>query len=454
MLVPGLVLMLLLALYSQGKLWRQASMSHGLDYYQLWFAGAAAKELGLAELYSPASRLALGTASARIATAPEATPRQRLAARWNLQMYGGRVETTSTPFTYATFGLLRSGRYDFDALAFLSVSLLASASAVLVLARWFRYSLPAAMAAVALAGYSFSPLRDNMAWGNVVQVQLALLVMALAARRLRHRRASWLCVGFCLGVAVLLKPNIGLAPAGLVVWLLLSRRVPQAIWTTVGGAGAVAFGFLVTLVYFGQIGIWGSWLALAPSLASAQYAAWSSNLSLPAVLWRASGIRADAAILLVFLAGMLAAMVAARRRRPWTAPAEVQFLQDALVLGTGVLVGLLSLGLAWPHYYTLTILLLVPALRPEPGDGLAGAVRRRAPRLVLALGALVILSMGPGGLAGSRGRHLPWTPLVLGGALLLLGVSLWDFLAQQPPGPAERAKPAVPGVTAAAVAHR
>lgn len=449
-LTPALALTLLLALHSQAKLWTFASSRPGLDYYQFWFAGPATRDLGLGEPHSRASRARLGERAEQSAARLPRGSRQRAAAVQNLQFAGGRVATTGTPLFYAVFGTLRTGNYDLDLRLFLLASLLASAGSIAILCRWLGYSPVDTLAALAVFGYWFGPIRANMEWANLNQLQLAMLAAVLALRR-SGRLPGTALAGGLLGLGVAFKPTLALSASFLGLWLLIDRRPREFVAMAAGGAAGLVAGVAAGAAYFGSLAPWEVWLHQLPSLLGDDYANSPYNVSPAAILSRLVGASLSGIVLGGLTLLVAATLVVAHRRRGPVRVADPRshLREDLLTMSMGAAVGLLGFGLAWLHYYTALIPLALYVLRPATADTRAGA-RLHWPRLALGITAVAMLSTDPAvSVAGEASRVLSTASAGIGALILLCAAGLEMQRITAAGGRTASAGPAlaVPGVS-------
>jgi hypothetical protein len=428
---PGRALAFLLALYSIISAWEFSGRYACIDYYQFWVIGRAVAAHETRDVYSDAERKRIGELywQRALADAGARDPRQpgeqartkRIKAASQRQV----LETYSTPWLYAVFGLLSGPDYDRSQDAFQHASLVAYLAAIALVALLLGCSPATCALWIAALLQWFNPLVDDVIAGNVNRIQLLLLAVFLwieVRARFPGRHAA---AGALLGVAVAFKPN--LAAAALVVLLGCwtageGRRLIQSLaGLLVGSLAAV----LASGAYFGSLIVWRDWLREFPRLVATGSAAAGSadegNYSLSRLLHDRAGVSLGPWIAALLLAAVIATLLLERRRRSSSAIAGAP-AREVLLVGLGAALFLLAAELAWQHYFVALVPLAMVLLRPVE-DGANARPELRA----LALLGLAMVSLQSVGRLFDLHQPSAGAAVVSAGALLLFAAGLADL---------------------------
>lgn len=332
------------------------------------------------------------------------------------------LETYSTPFFYALFGLLSTGEYERDFFLFQAVSIAFALGAAALLCRLLGFGWRGTGLAIALLSTPFDPFQAELTVGNVNRLQLALFVgfvwVASGARGPR----GWIGAGFVLGVWVALKPNT-LFAAGLIGLGLLAERhwrafLWQGVGGIVGGIASVAFG----AAFFGSLACWWEWAeALRHLLGAFDAPVQAGNFSLIRLLFETTGRDTALPLTVLVATGVgVGAFLGVRRHpiAPGDRGARVRRLTWLLALGCTA--PLLFAQVGWLHYYLLSLPLFWFLMRPSE----ASFDPPRGFRLA-ALASALLISMALFHATGSRNGALA-AASVLTGAATLLALGLWE----------------------------
>src|SRR5262249_50295799 len=148
------------------RLWNDAEHSRGRDFFQFWAAGQFLRARH-ADLYSDDARERIGRAFHAEPNADPSGSRHRAVSELRRSL-----ETYSTPFLYAVFGLTASGDYEGDYQRYVLVCLAFGAGALLILGHVLGYDRETAIAAAALFLGWFEPIQLDIRVGNVNALQV------------------------------------------------------------------------------------------------------------------------------------------------------------------------------------------------------------------------------------------------------------------------------------------
>jgi len=418
---PCGALVLLAALVLAGALahaWDFARRFDAFDFYQFWIVGQAAAQPGTGDVWSPPERERLGHEGQQAALrelGPSREPTRHASAASRRAV----LETYSTPWLYALFGVAASGDYERDLDRFQLASLAALAAGVWWMARAAGLTRTSTALLITFAAAWFAPALSDVRVGNVNRLQLGLLGLSIAlASGERGGAARDLAAGTVLGLGAVFKPNLAfpLLTLGL-GWIALGRwRVLALRGAGVALGALVAFG--LSSAWFGSARAWVQWGAsLGELMGEYEHTLEAGNFSLARVLEN-FGLAADARWLATL--GLIAFGVALALRRRAVARSAATPDEDLLLLALGGALSVLVARLAWLHYFVLALPLAIVALRPE--------VSARV-RVVGAI-ALALIALEPlRDLLGFEESSVSAARTVCAGAALLFAVGLYDLAA-------------------------
>jgi len=380
---PERLLAFLLAAYALVSAWDFSARPACIDYYQFWVVGRAVAAKETQDVYSDAERKRLGELYWQRSLA-EAQARKDAAATSNganaalpptkrLQAASQRreLETYSTPWLYALFGLASGPDYDASQLAFQRTSLLAYAAAILLLARILGFSAAASALALGALLQWFNPFVDDTLAGNVNRLQLLVLAVVLWL----ECRARWpgrhLAAGAILGALLAFKPNLAAVSAMLVIGWAFRGAAGRVLQSLAGQVAGVVAAVLASAAVFGSLAPWSAWAREFPRLLAAGSPAAGSaaegNYSLARLLRDGAGVALGPALPGVLLLAVLGALAVARKRER-ARPGEDDVPREVLLAGVGAALSLLGAELAWQHYF-VALVPLAMALLARPLDG-------------------------------------------------------------------------------------
>ncbi len=407
-----------------------ADRAHQADLYQMWAVGALTATHP--DIYSETARQELGALMQARAQHPGATTREQQAAR-----YWGTAAVTGTPVIYAAFGYLQTGEWELDSTVFQLLSLAALIGSILWLGRRVRLGRAATLLLAGVVVATSEPLFLDLGWGNVNSLQVAMLAGYLALRSGRPTDARTLAAGALLGVAILLKPNLGLVVPLLGLELLFARRWRDAA-VQLGGLALAGVGALaLTFLRYGSLEPWSGWIttfqALAPGYAAPGY-------SVPATILRLTGVESPAASSVTSMSGLLlvSLLVTVALVLAWSRPSRAsagaplsaagedrRWGRETLLLGIAAGVTVLGYPFAWYHYFVLLTPLLVLLLRPGP-DALGGTPFVGLRQVATAV-ALFFLSGVLAQVFAAQWDAVPHLVSLAVGAAILVAVALFEL---------------------------
>jgi hypothetical protein len=233
---------------------------NALDYYHFWVVGQAIRTMEVSDVYSPRDRIRVGRYFLREA---EGHSPERMAAAHRRAI----IEPTATPFQYALFDLISSGNYEHDYSVFLAISILLYTLGVYALARLAGAAVVASAVFTAFCSLCFWPLRLDISFGNVTEIQLAFIALYFAALRLRHPVGGPALSAAMLAFSFYFKPNIVFAVALMgASWFILNDR-RALLWNLVAFLAVGAIAVALPWSMFGTSCDWDSWLIYVPGMA-------------------------------------------------------------------------------------------------------------------------------------------------------------------------------------------
>ncbi len=381
-----LVLVVLVALGALGA-WDYAEDTPGLDYYVAWVAADAVKNDNKSYIYDPASSYKLPLQYRNKADAAKDAPRLKLIAA-----HGQEMSFTATPFMYWVTSIIAVGDYETDLTVWHAISLMMLAAFILVISRLLGYSVATSLAILLPVIVWFAPLHSDLRVGNVNCFQLGLIGIVLWLQNRAGRPGMLFVAGLVLGLTVMFKPN--LAPIGLILagsWIV-RKQFPQLITGVSGMLTGVLSAALVSSWWLGSVRAWLDWFNVIVGTVSLAPGKQSGSYSVMRQLTGGLSPSGQLILALVLVVAALALFWWGRRKQPVSTDTlhtqQTQSLEDTLLIAMGCMIAMMASALVWPHYYLLTIPLLLVMLRPWNHDSEARPITVLMQRL-LPLVALV-----------------------------------------------------------------
>lgn len=391
--------------------------SPGIDFYQFWLVGRAARTEGTGNVWTAAERDRLGREGLLDAEAgaPPDQPSRRLRAARRRRT----LETYSTPWLYTVFGAAATGDYEIDFRSFHVASVLALAGGVTLLARCAGLSWIATALLVSVSVAGMAPAASDARVGNVNGLLLGMLAASIWIGGRLDWRVRDLLAGGVLGMAAMFKPNLAFPVLTLGLGWLFTGRYRKLSGQCAGIAAGAALAFVLSSAWFSTPRAWLQWWAvLGELMGEYDHALARGNFSLVRILRDHAGAGAwiGAVVLAVLMVLVVGGLV--MRRRACDAGCGDARRDDLLFAGLGAAVSLLAARLAWLHYFVLVLPLAAWTLRPEarPAVRAAGVVG-------LAMVALVPFQA----LFGFAESSTAAAVITCGGALVLLATALVDL---------------------------
>jgi hypothetical protein len=337
-----------------------------------------------------------------------------LSARIDARLLGyPGIETVATPLLFAAFRPFTLGDYEGSYRVFAAVSLALLFGSIWALARLAGGSRTTALLAAGALPLVLAPVQSDLGVGNVNALQLGLAT-AFVGLHARSDRAAWAASGAVLAFAILLKPNVAPVAIGMAAWWLRNRMARRAAWTALGAAGGVVLSLALTALVFGTLSCWTDWLRISSQVLASPRGVADGNFALSRLLIDGAGVDLSSALPLALIAAWLLASLWPRpqdRAGSATAPDAARPLLPAAM---GLVVGLLSLRLAWVHYFLLVVPLALRLAAPAspsrpirpilvavalamlvgPVDELIGRLGRLAPAVAFDLSAGLLFALG------------------------------------------------------------
>lgn len=351
--------------------WTYVRSAHAIDYFTLWAVPHALQSSTFAgrpapDIYAADTQRAMGAVLLAESRLSSASPLQQRATAITAQLYDNRVDATGTPFTYALAGLLATGDFGRDATLFQLVSLGSLIVAVVWLGVELRFSSEVIALLVAFFAVGFAPVLADARAANINQIQLLLLVAFVVLCARDHN----LFAGVVLGLSIALKPNVVLVAGAAVAFALADRDFRRLARLAAGLTASLITAIVVGSLYFARPSLWIDFVRSVPRTLARGYALENGNYGLAELV--ASGAGVKVSVVMLLLLSVAFALLLVRRRAKTPAPKHSPaFARDRalLAVGVGVLVAVLSSGLAWLHYFSAVIPLSMYLLRPTDRSG-------------------------------------------------------------------------------------
>ncbi len=376
---------------------RSAHTTSGVDFFTKWSVARAISESGGKDVYSAEARRRIGAALALEFRLPATGDRQRATTAAVLTANQGEMEVVGSPFLYASMAVFGLEDFETSYVLFALVSLLSLAGTIVLLGRHLSVPFTWTLVLLSIVAVHFEPLRSDAAVGNINQLQLAAVVGASLLVSPGRRLAASAAAGALLGIATMLKLNVLLSPAFLLIGLWLDGRRRSAGAFLAGLVGSALAAFVASAAFFGDRGCWLAWREALPSLLAARYGLDIGNFGLAALIYQLTGLDVSKAILATLLLSFAYALWRSRRRIPGV-PVEAGAGRDSLLLG-GLGCGFMILSGPYVlfHYFVLAIP-LAAAVSFRPDRGIARVAGPVAFGLLLVSTTLVSATV-PGALA-------------------------------------------------------
>jgi len=385
---PEAILILLLALFGLSVAWRTSSINSEVDFYQFWVVGQSMNHPGINNVYSDDARESLGTEF--LEKAKDSANLGRVAAA----EYRKKLETYSSPFLYALFGMFSTGNYEIDIRNYRLLMLAALIFGIGNLCRLLNHSWMTTLGAIAIFTDWFEPVSSDMRVGNVNSLQLAALVAYLRIVTQMPWNYRDILGGAFLGLLMAFKPNLVFVAGVLGVNWMFNGQIRRLWFHAFGFAIGVIAAILFAAASFRSPHCWTDWISALHSMPGQIITVDRGNFSAAQFLDGLFG-QNTAILLAVIFSGLTIALFWSREQN---APCEKEAVTAAeefpevFAVSIGCLLIVLTTRLAWLHYYVLTIPAFLFLLRTVgvPSFGIRFILRQ-----ILSASALVALAPAP-----------------------------------------------------------
>jgi hypothetical protein len=393
--------------------------ANAVDYYQFWVIGQAIRTMEVSNIYSIPERNRIGKRFVResVGQSPE-----RIAAARSRDT----IEPSGTPFLYALFDVVSTGDYDRDYQNFFGFSLFAYMTASYFLARLAGMSCATSAVFTVFATFSYWPLKADIRFGNVTQLQLGLVALFFSLIRGRGIEIRYLFAGLILAFTVLFKPNTIFAAALLVgTWILLLEREKIA-WFSLGGLIATAVAAWLPRHLFGDACSWDGWKQNFSSMALKPY--WVRD-SLPSLVFRTTNTVLHRTLTMLMIMGIFWIVMkgspAFRMAAKYKSGTAALWKRDAHIFSLGLGMSLLLDPLVHGQYFILV--LPMAALVFGDVDLLEKPTEQEWIRVGFTIAGLFLISLNPT-VPWHTGTRAAAHLMCYAGAAFIFGAGLDQFI--------------------------
>jgi len=326
----------LAVVYAIAVTWRNNERAAGLDFYIYFVAGQLAGRADVDNIYSTEVQQRIGDEYYERAQQGKSELRKYDAQRRR------RLDNVSSPFLYTTLRWV-SRDYDRALRQYHIVVLLAFVAGVLLIAR--RVEIPWAWALFLLAGllHYYRGFEADLRVGNVNSLQLLVIAVAL-----------WSppgLAGALLGMLVCFKPNLLVVLVLLVFARILTRDMRRLKLEVLGGIGGMIIAVVSAAISYGSLRVWMPWVTAANQFWHRLPTRMERNVTPALALFHEHGAWPGYALAAALV---LIAAFAIRRGKS---------RDDALIVGVGILIYLMSATVVWLHYMVLVVPVAIALMR-------------------------------------------------------------------------------------------
>jgi hypothetical protein len=389
-------LALLLLLNSCVTNWTTAIRSPKMDFFTLWCLPQCSSLDSISNIYSVEGQKQLAACVRESMQTAGVSTLQRQVSGFVLEFYGERIDTIGTPFLYAALGVLSSGNYLADRTIFITASLICFLLSIVILSRLLRSSYLFSIVACVFFVSAFEPFLSDLRVGNLNQIQLLLISLLIWGMSKSVKDSQFLATGFLLGLAALLKPNIGgIVLLNALIYAFDRRR--KRLILLIGSFSGALLAFLLASLYFKSIGIWFDFAESLPASLKFSYPLEHGNFSLTSLLFYITKRDYSVSIMFLLLLFLLYLLYQSKLNRdqgkvrvpsPDINEIERNASQTFAEIGISFTVTLLAAGLSWLHYYTL----LVPTMLFSVRFGYSVGKRRQLLSHSVSLASMLFFS--------------------------------------------------------------
>lgn len=415
-LLSYLVLALLCLVLSD--LWRTGQTYIGIDYYQYWVAGQALKNNDVKNIYSESDRKILRD---KFLSQAESHSKGKPTFQLRAAKSRSHLELFSTPLMYSFFSAITLGDYEKDFRNFRVICLLVFLISLITLSRLYALSVLETVIMIILLTRLFDPYMSDARVGNVNQILVGFLTLFLWLKRQSQWVWSDAVGGFVLGIAVMFKPTIAIAPVLLITVWLMDRRYNTLFRQSLGFCLSFFVGLLISRYYFGSFECWKEWLAILQKADLWRIPVTMGNQSLSNLLLQWHGIELSTILLICLL--IITTIIIWHRRSRLRGAIDADFYRESWAAGMGCVIMLMVSKLVWMHYYLLATPLVLYLLRHEkerkPGSHAIPL------RKIMALSIVVLYSIRSIIYILGLGNNPVYTPVIMNTATAILLTVAW-----------------------------
>jgi hypothetical protein len=407
--------------------WEVAKAVPAIDFFHYWAVALTVRRGDVENVYSPEGMRDMGSCFARLKDDPQTPRKQRIATEFTLRINNGAVDAVATPFLFAVIGFFESGSYERDVLVYMFLCMLCYITAIITLCRMFQVPLHMTVIMLVLLTSWFGPYNSDIRVGNINQLQLALFVLVLWLQKRSFKYHDFIS-GTILGLAIMFKPNTGLALALIALSWLINRHIKKLVTLCAGMVCGMFIAYMAASFYFGSTACWTQWLGRVPELLQSSRII-EGNIGLSKIIYSLLAIDLSLFIVII-LVGIFTFITwqKAKKRIKSIYPEGAQspeqlFIETTAAVSLGLAFMLLSARLAWFHYYILVIPLAIMQLRFSFKNTKTGTKNRLT--VILTCTALLCLTRLPALL-------LPLTTVthalvINSGVIILVALGLYEM---------------------------
>lgn len=250
-LIITIIALTLFALFMSVARWRSKAPR---DFYQFWGVGEAVRRHAVVDIYSEADRSRIGEELSRAAVRGSSSMRMASHIRTKLEPAG-------TPFLYAVFDLVATGRFERDYRWYRIASGLFFVLGLFYLTQVAGLGAGWGALFVLITTQIFYPLRVDITAANVNQLQIGYFAALIELSRRRSTSALAAAEGAGLAFGFLFKPTMAYVCLFLVVLEVSNGQWERLMWQAVSFLAASAVAVAVTSWRFGSAVSWPHWFS-------------------------------------------------------------------------------------------------------------------------------------------------------------------------------------------------
>ena len=341
-----LIAAVLAAFYAVVVTWRETERAAGLDFYIYFVNAQVADHPGVDNIYSDDAHALIGEEFYARGQASDFDI-------WRFDSQRRRsLDSVSSPFLYTTFSWVSSD-YRIALRQFHALAILAFVVGVLMIGRASGLPGPVSLFLLAALLLWYRGFEADLRVGNVNSLQLAAIGAALVTPPF--------AAGAILGMLLAFKPNILAVPLLVVVARVVARDWNRLRIEIAGGAAGGLAAFTIASIQYGSPRVWLHWIERAGEFYVRVPTRAMGNFTPGLFLYERYSEWVSYLIAALLFIAACAAIARSRMQN------------DPLIVGTGVLIYVMSALVVWPHYMVLPLAVAIPLLRHR-GSAVAGVV--------------------------------------------------------------------------------